>query len=188
MTEPSSPDIERCPTCKRTDDGYILEMLDCRDPWHGDDHLRRKSAARSSAETKEPMCEITNALLIPVAMSPAPVTGTESSSSSTAPVTTLPESVRIPLNSLQADLGYLIGRVVADGSCGPIIVQSMRERLNLIESGFRALAQPSEQQRIDDAKRITSAVLNVMSKGGDNLAIYEAVRGSLVTSTQRQGE
>jgi hypothetical protein len=47
------------------------------------------------------------------------------------------------------------------------------------------LAQPSEQQRIDNAKRITSAVLNTMTNGGDNLAIYEAVWGSLVTSTPR---
>jgi hypothetical protein len=40
------------------------------------------------------------------------------SNTETVPATTLPESVRIPLHSLQADLGYLIGRVIADGSCG----------------------------------------------------------------------
>lgn len=57
-----------------------------------------------------------------------------------APVTTLPESVRIPLHSLQADLGYLIGRVIADGSCGPMIITSMRERLDQIETAVLVLA------------------------------------------------
>ena len=59
-----------------------------------------------------------------------------SSNIATVPVMTLPESVRIPLNSLQADLEYLIGRVVADGSCGSIIVHSMRNRLNQIEAAI----------------------------------------------------
>lgn len=81
---------------------------------------------------------VSNASLIPAAMSSAPATGTESSSSSTARVTELPESVRIPLHSLQADLGYLIGRVIADGSCGPMIIKSMRERLDQIEAHFLA--------------------------------------------------
>lgn len=53
-----------------------------------------------------------------------------------APATTLPESVRIPLHSLHADLGYLIGRVIADGSCGPMIIKSMRDRLDQIEAYF----------------------------------------------------
>jgi hypothetical protein len=57
----------------------------------------------------------------------------ELDNTSTALVTTLPESVRIPLHSLQADLEYLIGRVIADGSCGPIIVKSMKDRLKQIE-------------------------------------------------------
>lgn len=60
----------------------------------------------------------------------------DSSSIVTAPVATLPESVRIPLHSLQADLGYLIGRVIADGSCGPMIIKSMRDRLDQIEAYF----------------------------------------------------
>ncbi len=58
----------------------------------------------------------------------------DSSNIEIAPVIELPESVRIPLHSLQADLEYLIGRVIADGSCGPMIVKSMRDRLNLIEA------------------------------------------------------
>lgn len=55
----------------------------------------------------------------------------------TAHATTLPESVRIPLHSLQADLEYLIGRVIADGSCGTMIVKSIRDRLDQIEVWFR---------------------------------------------------
>lgn len=37
---------ERCPQCGRTDDAFAMEMLTCTHPWHGDDHLRRKAAAR----------------------------------------------------------------------------------------------------------------------------------------------
>ena len=59
------------------------------------------------------------------------------SNTETAPVTELPESVRIPLNSLWADSEYLIGRVIADGSCGPMVVKSMRDRLDQIETGVR---------------------------------------------------
>lgn len=66
-----------------------------------------------------------------------------SSNIGTVPVIELPDSVRIPLHSLQADLGYLIGRVIADSSCGPMIIQSMRERLDQIEAYVRSsLASP----------------------------------------------
>lgn len=67
-----------------------------------------------------------------------------SSNTETAPVTELPESVRIPLHSLQADLEYLIGRVIADGSCGPMVVKSMRERLDQIEVEVRERAEAIE--------------------------------------------
>jgi hypothetical protein len=60
----------------------------------------------------------------------------DSSNTATAHATTLPENVRIPLNSLQADLEYLIGRVIADGSCGPTMVKSMLDRLNQIEGAI----------------------------------------------------
>ncbi len=60
------------------------------------------------------------------------------------PPQSLPESVRIPLHSLQADLGYLIGRVIADSSCGPMIMQSMKRRLDQIESYW--LDVPTEEE------------------------------------------
>lgn len=35
---------ERCPTCNMTDAGYSVYIEGwCRDPWHGDDHLRAAS-------------------------------------------------------------------------------------------------------------------------------------------------
>lgn len=35
---------ERCPTCNVTDAGYSVFVKGwCRDPWHGDDHLRSKA-------------------------------------------------------------------------------------------------------------------------------------------------
>lgn len=58
------------------------------------------------------------------------------SNTETAPATTLRDSVRIPLHSLWADSEYLIGRVIADASCGPMIVKSMRDRLDQIEAAL----------------------------------------------------
>jgi hypothetical protein len=48
----------------------------------------------------------------------------------------LPEDVRIPLHELQADVDYLIGRVVADGSCGPMIAASIKDKLAKIEASL----------------------------------------------------
>lgn len=76
----------------------------------------------------------------------------DSSNTEIAPVTTLPESVRIPLNSLQADLEYLIGRVIADGSCGPMIAASIKERLDAVEAGIRDVAQAEPYPSIEAMK------------------------------------
>lgn len=46
----------------------------------------------------------------------------------------LPDDIRVPLHELQADVDYLIGRVVADGSCAAIIAASIKEKLAHIES------------------------------------------------------
>lgn len=51
----------------------------------------------------------------------------------TANAPTLTEAVRIPLHELQADVDYLIGRVVADGSCGAMIAASIKTKLKAIE-------------------------------------------------------
>ena len=67
------------------------------------------------------------------------------SNTETAPVTELPESVRIPLHSLWADSEYLIGRVIADGSCGPMVVTSMRNRLDQIESACSQMVKALER-------------------------------------------
>jgi hypothetical protein len=40
---------ERCPTCNMTDAGYSVYIKGwCRDPWHGDDHLRRSRSIPST--------------------------------------------------------------------------------------------------------------------------------------------
>jgi hypothetical protein len=44
---------------------------------------------------------------------------------------------------LQADLEYLIGRVIADGSFGPAAVASMKDRLNKIEQAVLASPTPA---------------------------------------------
>lgn len=50
-----------------------------------------------------------------------------------APDFALPDDIRIPLHSLQADIGYLFGRVAADGSCASAMERSVRDRLKEIE-------------------------------------------------------
>ncbi|UVO33985.1 hypothetical protein KUL72_20960 [Bradyrhizobium arachidis] len=49
-------------------------------------------------------------------------------------MTELRDNVRIPLHTLQADLDYLIGRVIADGASVPTVIESIRTRLNEIEA------------------------------------------------------
>lgn len=40
----SGEPVARCPTCNMTDAGYSVYIKGwCRDPWHGDDHLRASS-------------------------------------------------------------------------------------------------------------------------------------------------
>jgi hypothetical protein len=92
---------------------------------------------------------VSNACSMSAAMSSAQPTSTRSNNSSIAPVIEIPDSVRIPLHSLWADSEYLIGRVIADGSCGPMIVKSMRDRLDQIEAGVRG---PVGQQGLTHEK------------------------------------
>ena len=46
----------------------------------------------------------------------------------------LPDNIRIPLHSLQADIGYLVGRVAIDVHCISMVVDSIKERLSQIET------------------------------------------------------
>jgi hypothetical protein len=59
-----------------------------------------------------------------------------------APAGELPDNLRIPLHSLQADVGYLFGRVAADGSVASMMASSVLERLSLIETAALRLANP----------------------------------------------
>jgi len=52
----------------------------------------------------------------------------------------LPDDLRIPLNELQADAKYLIGRVMQDAESGPMIATAILEKLSQIESAsYRAI-------------------------------------------------
>ncbi len=46
---------------------------------------------------------------------------------------TLTDNIRVPLHELQADVDYLIGRVVVDGSCAPMIAASIKGKLAAVE-------------------------------------------------------
>ena len=51
-----------------------------------------------------------------------------------------PDDLRIPLNELQADAKYLIGRVMQDAESGPMIATAILEKLSQIESAsYRAI-------------------------------------------------
>jgi hypothetical protein len=96
------------------------------------------SPSQPTSPSVDAQCDNSDACSTPAAMLSAQPTKIRSDNSSTARVTMLPENVRIPLHSVQADLEYLIGRVIADGSCGQMIIQSMRERLDQIEAAISA--------------------------------------------------
>lgn len=107
-----------------------IDWLDC----YIDAKERAETAALPAAEITS--CPTTtNASLTHAVTSSDQPTPTRSHSSSNAPATTLPDDVRIPLHSLWADSEYLIGRVIADGSCGSMVVKSIRDRLDQIEAG-----------------------------------------------------
>lgn len=55
----------------------------------------------------------------------------------------LPEDIRLPLHSLQADVRYLIGRVLADPYDREMVVESILNRLSQIETAAYRLANPS---------------------------------------------
>jgi hypothetical protein len=52
----------------------------------------------------------------------------------------LPDEIRVPLHSLQADIKYLFGRVAADGSTATAMAESVLERLSQIEVALKASA------------------------------------------------
>jgi hypothetical protein len=63
----------------------------------------------------------------------------------TAPVVVeLPDDLRLPLHSLQADVRYLFGRVAADGSVAGMMADSVLERLSQIETAALHLANPKK--------------------------------------------
>lgn len=48
----------------------------------------------------------------------------------------LPDDLRVPLHSLQADTRYLFGRVAADGTVAGMMADSVLDRLSQIESAL----------------------------------------------------
>lgn len=48
----------------------------------------------------------------------------------------LSDDALVPLHELQADADYLIGRVIADGSCGGMIAASIKAKLAAVEQAL----------------------------------------------------
>lgn len=68
----------------------------------------------------------------------------------------LNENVRIPLHELQADVDYLLGRVVADGSCVPMIAKSIKDKLAQIEAGI--LDRPSPDSKLEAYRKALESI------------------------------
>ena len=49
----------------------------------------------------------------------------------------LPDGIRIPLHELQADVAYLIGRVLEDASCASMVVETFTSKLALVEAALK---------------------------------------------------
>lgn len=69
----------------------------------------------------------------------------------------LPDDIRIPLHTLQADVRYYFGRVAADGSVAGVMADSVLNRLSQLETAlYHALLSPSPPA--DDATRSTPSL------------------------------
>jgi hypothetical protein len=53
----------------------------------------------------------------------------------------LSDEIRVPLHELQADVDYLIGRILADKDCAPTIAASIKTKLAAVEAGIVGAAQ-----------------------------------------------
>lgn len=60
----------------------------------------------------------------------------------------LPDAIRVPLDELEADAAYIIGRVAADGSCSGIMVEAIRRRTRAVREALLAhgVALPQTDQ------------------------------------------
>lgn len=68
------------------------------------------------------------------------------------PMAELPDDLRVPLHSLQADIKYLFGRVAVDGSVASAMAESVLERLSQIETAAYRLANPLPQPQQGEVK------------------------------------
>jgi hypothetical protein len=89
----------------------------------------------------------------------------------------LPDDLRLPLHSLQADLGWLFGRVADDGSMASMCEDSARSRLSQIESACYRIAfvHPAplpEQGDADDLVRRLRRQVDIQIE--DNLVYIQA--------------
>lgn len=50
----------------------------------------------------------------------------------------LPDAIRVPLDELEADAAYIIGRVAADGSCSGVMVEAIRRRTRAVREALLA--------------------------------------------------
>lgn len=71
----------------------------------------------------------------------------------------LPDDIRVPLDEVRADLGYLFGRVAADGSFMQAAVDSVRLKLDKVRAALQSVRPPVGVVSDDRLQKAIGALL-----------------------------
>jgi hypothetical protein len=84
----------------------------------------------------------------------------------------MPEAIRVPLHELQADVEYLIGRLLEDKSCRLMVAESIKGKLQAIETAVLdgIHAERTEDSAFEEIMRHVNAMrLSRVSEGLDRI-------------------
>lgn len=83
----------------------------------------------------------------------------------------LPDDIRVPLDEVRADLGYLFGRVAADGSFMQAAVDSVRLKLDKVSAALQSVRPPVGVVS-DDYKEIARLIGSIFFSGDFKAETY----------------
>lgn len=88
-------------------------------------------------------------------------------------MTELPDDIRVPLHSLQADMDYLFGRVAGDGSCAPAMAESVKALLTQIEEALTRRSSAGVVKVTDEMVERAARAMEPMAFRGEFTATDE---------------